>query len=288
VPEHSTKVTLSGLASGVLAEVGNLARDTAELFREYTARTYKTGRTQLLLISGAGTVLVSAVLLCLMFVHLLAWKWPQQPVWIWYGAVGGPVFGLGIGLIAVCRHRIRSFDPLRAQSSKVMRDVTETVEHVGQAVDAARQTFRDSVDSAHEALDLSHQFVKRPWSMVAGAVSLGYLGGAVLHRDDSPGRTIRRSERIIGSDRVPGMIARVVREFGPEIVQLEGLALGALFGIVRDLLAKSASQPMERKLTEVMDGITVKLGGIPVQGDVLREPSRGNGTSRGSPSPRAP
>jgi hypothetical protein len=282
MPEPSAKGTLSSLAREAFADVRSLARETAELFRNYTANTHNTGRTRMLLIAGAGIVLVGAILVCLTFVHLLAWGLPNQPIWISYGAIAVPVLGIGIALMAMGRKRMRSFDPLRAHSAKVMQDVTATVEHVSQAVDAARESFHESANSVREAFDVNDQFRKRPWAVMAGAVTLGYLGGAVLHGSESRQRTSGPTNLSEGAERKRGSIAHLVQQFEPELVQLESLAMGALFGIVRDFLTKTAPQPMENELEKVINGVSDKLNGTPTSERVRREPLADNGASHTS------
>lgn len=272
--ENTAKGTL-GMAGGALADIRNLARETADLFRQLTESSHRTGQIGSLALAGAGVVLVSAILVSLAMVHLLASQIPDQPIWMSYAAIGLPILGIGIALLAIARHRLNSFGPLRKQSAKVMRDATGAVEHAGETVDAARKSLHDSAESVREALDLHEQFNKRPWTLVAGAMSLGFLGGAVLHDDESA----QRAPSTNGTAHNRGMLAHMLRQIEPEIVQLKGLALGALLGAVRDFASKSSPQRMGGDVESVMNGITVKLGGTPVQGHVLREPSAGNGAS---------
>jgi hypothetical protein len=67
----------------------------------------------------------------------------------------------------------------------------------------------------------------------------------------------------------PGWLAKLGESFEGEITQLKGLAVGTLLGIVRDMVTQSVPPTLERQVEEVIDGITVKLGGHPVRGHVL-------------------
>jgi len=272
--ENTPKGTLD-MAGGALADIRNLARETADLFRQLTESSHRAGQIGSLALTGAGVVLVSAILVCLAMVHFLASQIPDQPIWMSYAAIGLPILGIGIALLAVGRRRLNAFGPLRKQSAKVMRDATGTVEHAGETADAVRKSLHDSVESVREALDLHEQFNKRPWTLVAGAMSLGFLGGTMLHDDGSP----KRAASTNGSMHNRGMLAHLLGQIEPEIVQLKGLALGALLGVVRDFASKSSPQRMNGDVESAMNGITVKLGGTPVQGHVLQESSAGNGTS---------
>lgn len=277
--DSSAKRTLTGLAGGVLNDVRELAHETADLLRQISASSQKTGRAGSLLIAGTGIALIGLTLLCLMIVHLLAWAVPEQPAWVWYAAVGVPMLGIGAVLTAIGRKNMKSLNPLHEQSARVMKDATKTATHLGETVESARQSLHDTAESVREAIDVHEQFKKRPWTVISGAAALGYLGGALLH--DGPERPAP-SGKPTKQDlaRARGMLARLAQQLAPEVAQLKGLALGALLGVVRDLAMKSSPQQMERELSDVINGITVKLGGTPAKGPVLAESSNANGSSR--------
>jgi hypothetical protein len=281
MPDRLRKeVSFSGIASDALARLRSLAHETAELFRQFAESSHARGEIRVLLIAGAGTVFVSAVLLSEMFVKLLASMIPDQPEWIAYGAIGVPVLGVGVALIAVARRRMKRLDPLQEQSVKVMQDATETFEHAGQAVDAARQSLHESAVSVREALDVSEQFKKRPWTMLGAAVSLSYVGGTLMQNNGSPRRAPDSAGSNKGSGPGDGALAHLARQFAPELNQLRGLAIAALFGFVHDLAAKSLPQRVEGELEDVIDDITVKLGvATAARGPVLGPSASSNGSS---------
>lgn len=187
--------------------------------------------------------------------------------------------------------------------------VAETVGSVKEVVHDTVQTVKDSVqetvDSVKNTLDLQRQVEQRPWTMMAGATAVGFLGGCLLRRGGE-GRTNDDRLHLRGSPAVgaafasqngngaapshrvptrspetengatsplpppqPSWLAKVGESFEGEITQLKGLAVGTLLGIVRDMVAKSVPAPLERQVEEVIDGITIKLGGHPVRGRIL-------------------
>lgn len=278
--EPAVTSALPGRPAGVLTGLRDLARESADLFRQLAESSQKTGRISSLLIMGAGTVLIGSLLLCQMVAQLLAWAMPEQPIWMWYGAVGVPVFGAGIVLAVAGRSSMKSLHPLQQQSVKVLRDATETAKHVEQTVESARQSLHDTAESLRETFDVKDQFNKRPWLLVAGAASLGYIGSALLH-DGRPRRSVPNAVRTSKDlAHARGIIARMAQQLTPEVVQLRGLALGALLGMVRDLATKTAPQRMERELVDVINGITVKMGGTPARDPAPGDASGANGTSR--------
>jgi ElaB/YqjD/DUF883 family membrane-anchored ribosome-binding protein len=174
--------------------------------------------------------------------------------------------------------------------------VHETVENVKDAV-------HDTMASVKETFDVSLQVKRHPWGMVGGSIALGYLGGYLLHRRSSdrprpngssqPASSMnpqlaghrngaaeghQYSAEPVGRMPVrelprahsePGWLSGLNNQFEPEIAKLKGMALGAVFGLVRDLITQAGPEQMKTELAKVMDNITVKLGGEPIRGPVL-------------------
>jgi ElaB/YqjD/DUF883 family membrane-anchored ribosome-binding protein len=67
----------------------------------------------------------------------------------------------------------------------------------------------------------------------------------------------------------PSRLGNLGETFRDEIQMLKGLALGTLFGIMRDIAVKSAPQSINQPLEEAINNITMKLGGQPIRGRVL-------------------
>jgi len=64
-------------------------------------------------------------------------------------------------------------------------------------------------------------------------------------------------------------VDQVTHTFGPEIQKLKGVAIGTALGVVRDLVSRSIPDQLRPQVTEVINGITTKLGGEPVQNNIL-------------------
>ena len=67
-----------------------------------------------------------------------------------------------------------------------------------------------------------------------------------------------------------GWLTEMHNRFEPEINKVKGLAIGMAVGVGRDMITQSAPEVMKAGLTDVIDGITVKLGGEPIHGPVLK------------------
>jgi len=177
--------------------------------------------------------------------------------------------------------------------------VTETVESVKEAVNETVTTVKDSVQETvatvkgtvedtvvgvKETFDLQHQVEQHPWGMMAGSIALGYLGGYLLSKPRTRVVTANIGTQYplpvsqpLASAPLPAAPTAagpswwtgVSAMFAPEIAKVKGLALGVALGIVRDSITEAAPAQMKAELGNVIDSITAKLGGEPLQAPVL-------------------
>ena len=172
--------------------------------------------------------------------------------------------------------------------------VTETVENVKDAV-------QETVESVREALDLSRQMDRHPWLFMGGSMALGYLSGWLVQRaaraaeraaysspahvslglstngqrDDAARERVQPPAAEPPRQEEPGWLSMLGKEFSTEIDKVKSLAIGVGVGLVRDMLAQSAPEPIRPRLSEVMDNLTVKLGGETIRGPLLTPSKEG-------------
>jgi ElaB/YqjD/DUF883 family membrane-anchored ribosome-binding protein len=210
-------------------------------------------------------------------------------------------------------------------STAVNETVGSVKEAVHDTVHSVKESVHDTVASVKDAFDVRQQVAARPWTMVLGAVGVGFLGGFLLNRRSSEDyggfvserrefaeswprtdeerlglRNGRQFAEYDGAPRSeparssepdePGVLHRIGQTFEKEISQLKGLAIGTALGLVRDLAKDSVPDSISHKVEEVIDSITEKLGGQPVAGRLLpdREESPGEQFSYSSPAGNHP
>jgi len=194
-------------------------------------------------------------------------------------------------------------DTVSDSTAAVSDTVTHVKEVVQDTVDTVKETFQESVASVRDAFDLSQQVEKHPWLFLSGSIALGYVGGRLLDQALAPPSTERWSSRgsampatrsmasvegsavgngargagqetaRSGSDRArsgsgAGLLSSLVSQFSPEIDKAKSVLVGAGLGILRDFVTQSVPEPLQPKVSEVMDSFTTKLGGEVVRGPV--------------------
>ena len=161
--------------------------------------------------------------------------------------------------------------------SEAKAAVTDTIENV-------KETVKGTVETVKETLDVRCYVREYPWPMLAGSVAVGFTLGCMFPRSTNGGST--NGDRIAhmasngtplesgdGSTTMPehqvtpspapqkGKLSFLYEKFRPEIQELEGIAIGAIGALVRDLVKQSAAEPLAEQLGEVTDRVTAKLGG---------------------------
>lgn len=183
-------------------------------------------------------------------------------------------------------------------------------------VQSVRESVRETAETVSETLDLRKQVERHPWAMMAGATAVGFGVGVLVTRVDVPGAAsamassvTSRASNSHGVDRnngswpgpPPSVFQQDRRETNgrrphhepveespwmPAVNKLKGLAIGAMFGVLRDVLAKSMPESLSGQVGEVIDNFTTTLGGKPIVGRVLPE-SPDDGNYQGYAEPQA-
>ena len=179
--------------------------------------------------------------------------------------------------------------------------VTDTVESVRGAVrdtvDTVRGTVTGTVETVKETFDIPRYFREYPWAAFGAALGAGFAGGVALgtsarargdriatlhsrgqvplssgppsHNGGTRKRSAATSFTAPPAHAAPGWASEVSAKFGDELGKLKGVALGAVFGLVRDWIGRSAPGDVGQRIAEVIDDVTRKFGGEPIRGNLL-------------------
>jgi len=197
-------------------------------------------------------------------------------------------------------------EKVRQTVTETVNGATETVASVKQAfedtVQSVKDTVRETAETVGETLDLRRQVEKHPWPMVCGATAVGFGVGVLVTRVDVPAAASSAASSVASSARsLAGTMEEQISgwteppppppPFGqrrrsevwgrereeqheespwtPAVKQLKGLAIGAMFGVLREVLAKNVPPALSGQLGDVIDNFTTSLGGKPIAGKLL-------------------
>jgi uncharacterized membrane protein len=111
--ETDAEPRISTLVAGIVADGQELLRQQLALFKcEVREDLRKLKRGAIFLAIGLGMALPAAVLLCVMFVHLLNWLVPAIPLWGCYGTVGGIFAGGAAAFLALGARLMAALTPV--------------------------------------------------------------------------------------------------------------------------------------------------------------------------------
>lgn len=208
--------------------------------------------------------------------------------------------------IEMLEHQV--VDTVQAASTAVAETVGSVKDIVHDSLQTVKDSVHESVETVKDTFDLQRQMDRRPWTMFAGAAALGYLGAYLLRgvngrdarisaigesmalaikahaaasRNGAPeerhaaasAATHEPAAATFSAPETPSWLSHLGDTFHAEISQVKRLAVGTLFGVVRDIVTKALPEHMERQVGEIVNGITVKLGGQPIEGRILPERS---------------
>jgi len=177
---------------------------------------------------------------------------------------------------------------------------TETVQSVKDAVQetvaTVKDTVQDTVVTVKRTFDLNAHVQQHPWAMFVGAVAAGYVATRLL----APARAVEASTAPAAMPAAPavidistpapssgkhrngkhheaprektGFLAAASKRYGEELTKLQNLAVGMLGAVVREVLTSAAAPPVAERITEILDGVTEKMGGKPIRGPLFQSP----------------
>jgi len=187
-------------------------------------------------------------------------------------------------------------DVIKESVQGTVAAVNETVKGT---VTSVNETVKESVETVKDWFDISAHVREHPWAVVGGSVAVGFCLGNVIGKNTrsgaasfpGSGSSYRSENYRNGGVReetpspaftltpapAPASASSTAKSLlsnsQPEIDKLKGLALGVLFGTVREMIASSVSQSVSghvgEQLKEVFDSVTKKMGGEPIPSSEL-------------------
>jgi len=177
-------------------------------------------------------------------------------------------------------------DKLVSTVSETKSAITDTVQETKAAITdtvcTVKESVHEGVETVKDWMDIQGHVRERPWLMLGGSILAGFALGNLLGerrersgppytttRHPSPAPAARPYDGNGGTREKPqqqeeSKTAEWLHKFDPEINKLKGLALGATFGTIREMLTAELPPEIGRHVREIIDGVTEKLGGEPL------------------------
>jgi ElaB/YqjD/DUF883 family membrane-anchored ribosome-binding protein len=156
---------------------------------------------------------------------------------------------------------------------ETVETVKDTVENTVQTVS---QTVENTVETVKETFDMSRQFEAHPWLFVGGAVAVGFIGGRILdnmgpspiYRGDIPSEpsseAVHFRYQAPPAPSGPSWTGELTNALRPAMSKLGKLAIGVTAGLIGEMIRESVPENLKPELGNVIDEVTVALGGKPV------------------------
>jgi ElaB/YqjD/DUF883 family membrane-anchored ribosome-binding protein len=152
--------------------------------------------------------------------------------------------------------------------------VSNKVRAVQAKVDHVRDSIKDAGEKVKRSFDLPYQVRQHPWPMVGASVLVGVVLGSI-GRDSSESRHSLDERSDFGRGRFVDDDEPEIRRsrpgfFSEELRGLREAAIGAMMSLVRTGL-RNTFPGVAPQTDRIVDGMTRKLGGQPVQGDLFTD-----------------
>jgi ElaB/YqjD/DUF883 family membrane-anchored ribosome-binding protein len=184
------------------------------------------------------------------------------------------------------------------------QQLTGTVENVGETVEAVVESTKDTISTIKETFNIPKQVEEHPWLAMGCSVLAGFLGGKVLGAlasgpnghagSPATGWAEPIPQRMATAADLPterqtreqpraeshGWLSSLSEHFAPELNKVKGLALGTMFGVIRDMVSQTLPETLKSQVTDVFNNVTEKLGGEPLPaGSLVKDPETGSSSS---------
>jgi len=180
--------------------------------------------------------------------------------------------------------------------SETVQAVKETVESVKEQVEGTAEAVKDvvqeGVQSVRHWFDITSHVQSHPWVVIGCSVGAGFLMQTLLFSSRTSGRAIPAADipQPAGVSNGHGGTSHQAKrrrehrktwfdELTPAFAQIKSLAMGALFGSLRNLVTQSVPSQMGNVVSDIIDKVAAKLGGDPA--DSHKEETWSPATTKG-------
>lgn len=188
-------------------------------------------------------------------------------------------------------------EALESQVHETVASTSETVTSTVEGVKDVVENVTDTVGTVTETLNISKHIEEHPWAAMGIALGVGFMAGQMLggsgssrpeHQPRSdphpqpppppqPQPQAQKKETPSSEDQqgilpsfdslLPGMD----QALNTALAGANGLAIGTVMGVVREVVANGLPPEWKTELTRVVDSMTSQLGGKPLKAEPRTE-----------------
>lgn len=154
-------------------------------------------------------------------------------------------------------------DAIRARIDETLSGLTHKLTALEHQVVGTVGTVKSSMNTVRDSVDIKLQVRQRPWTIVAGASLLGFLGGfhswrnsAGPRRSGLPAEPFQSEAASVAQPQAAGKEASTEADgpswmntlstsFQPELAQLKGVAVSILIQFAHEIIASRVSDPVD-------------------------------------------
>jgi len=154
-------------------------------------------------------------------------------------------------------------DGVKDVVASVADTVSSVKDSVAETVSSVKEGVSDTVDTVKETFDIRKHVENYPWAAFGTAVAVGVAGGLFLGPSTlatgAPPKSTGSpppapAPASAAKSNEPGMMTNLLQN-------LQGLALGSLVGVARDLIRQNAPKEWQEGLSGVIDDLSLQLTG---------------------------
>jgi ElaB/YqjD/DUF883 family membrane-anchored ribosome-binding protein len=165
---------------------------------------------------------------------------------------------------------------IEALEGQILGTVETASSTVAHTVDTVKESVAETVETVKDTFNVRRHIENHPWLAMGGSIATGYLAGCLVSSgrepepepasafvpvEDRPARSYSN-----GAAHHNGHAEQEEEEEEPGPLQeglkmIQGLAVGTVMGVLRDLVTRSAPPTFVEDLTGFVNNLTDRLGG---------------------------
>jgi len=158
------------------------------------------------------------------------------------------------------------------EAELIRHQMEETRSALQDKVERLERQLEEKIDTVRDTFDVRRQVERHPWTMFCGAAAVGFLGARLVEGIRVVPPSIPANAAPLPASaipwtrpaRPPGWLDALADKYHDEWSKVKDVALSTLGGLIGEAITEAAPPALKKRIKEVVDDMTVKLGGHPL------------------------